>query len=65
MTKKYFPLACLSLWGHHITLIDTDVKVTTWGVEKKKYFQWGLRLTISRRPYFGLSRNISDLINIF
>ena len=34
--KKYLPLACLSPWGHHITLIDTVVKVTTWGVEKKK-----------------------------
>ena len=44
--KKYLPLACLSLWGHHITLIDTVVKVTTWGVEKKKI------LPVGSAPYY-------------
>ena len=45
--KKYLPLACLSPWRHYTTLIDTAVKVTTWGLGIKKNFQWGLHHTIS------------------
>ena len=58
--KRYLPLACLSPWWHFIALIDTAVEVTPWGLGIKKNFQWDLRLAISRRLYFGLSRNISD-----
>ena len=47
--KRYLPLACLSLWRHFITLIDTAVEVTTWGLGILKKFQWGLRLAISRK----------------
>ena len=55
--KRYLPFACLSPWRHYISLIDTAVKVTTWGLGIKKNSQCGLRLTISCRLYFGLSRN--------
>ena len=63
--KRYLPSACLSLWRHYISLIHTAVKVTTWGLGIKKNSQCGLRLTISCRLYFGLSWNISILINMF
>ena len=40
-------------------LLDTAVKVTTWGFGAKN-FKWGLRFIMSRRLYFGLSHNISN-----
>ena len=36
--KRYLPFACLSLWRHYISLIDTAVKVTTWGLGIKNNF---------------------------
>ena len=36
MIKWYIPLACLHPWWHYTTLLDTAVKVNTWGFWAKK-----------------------------
>ena len=36
LIKWYIPFACLRPWWHYTTLLDTAVKVTTWGFWAKK-----------------------------